>query len=96
MAQGAGEVATNPFDVLRGDLKEHSQNDREDFKAVNDKIDGVSRAVNEKLEGFREDLAAMKETQDQYVGGLSFVKWTLGLGIPAILACLLTLLTRHP
>ena len=62
---------------LRKDLKDHADEDRQDFKEVNKKIQDMSVVLSQ-------------------AAGMAFmVKWGVGLGIPTILAALVTLIIRH-
>lgn len=69
---------------LKNDLHRHQDEDRVDFADVRTRIEGV-----------RSDVGALKELISQWSGALGLAKWSLGLGIPAILGAAVTHVVRH-
>ena len=68
------------------------------------------RGIRVEMAQIREDLGGMRsdfrehleddrkvwELVYRLIGGLTFLKWLLGIGIPAIVGVLIALLAKHP
>ncbi len=72
------------IESLRNDLHRHQDDDREDFKDL-----------RLRTQGLKDDISKLTSAMAEWTGALGLAKWSLGLGVPCILAAVVANVIRH-